>query len=428
MKPLLILTIAILLAPVLASAQSNYKPGYVVNLKGDTLRGFIDYQAWDTNPDAINFKKTLTDRSSKYGADDIDYFSVDKLESYKRYTVHISTDQTNPNKVVNYRDTSNRVATVFLKVLEKGNRLALYSFNDEIKMRFYIGDSPDYTPKELIFRVFTDPTFDSSIGISKGATTNEYTYRKQLSALAQKYGELNDNLLPYIAKSEYNIDDLLSIVSKINHATETELEKTKFNGPSLNFFAGAGVNLNTTSPSTVSPYYTAGGRSYTSYLPAVFLGMNLFANPANRKLQFRLELSEAQSEYKYLYASKVSPYEPTEASYNEMALAASVQLIYNFYNTDNFKIFGGVGFTLMHCSFSNSYLGSQSHDGSESDIEANNPYFFFTSNDGFVIKGGVQFTKHFEFFANYLNGISTTNGGYFQLTSNIVQLGVNYIF
>jgi hypothetical protein len=416
MKPLITILILALTLPLFVSAQSNYKPGYVVNLKGDTLRGFIDYQEWGSNPDAINFKKTLADPVSKYSASDITAFGIDKLESYIKYTGPISTDLTDPNKAASEdeRDTSFRMGTVFLKVLEKGNKVALYSYKDELKIRFYIGGTPDYKPVELVYRITRVST--------------EYTYRKQLSTTAYKYNELTDNIIAQIGRLEYYESDILDIVSKINHINKTEYAKSQYSGPSFNFFAGAGVNVNTTSPSIESPFYAAGGRSYTSYMPAVFLGMNFFVNPATRKLQLRVELSEAQSQYKSLYTSKVSPYVPTEASYDQMALAASIQLIYNFYNTDNFKIFGGLGLTVMHCNFSNSYLGTQNHDGSEADIAANNPYFFNGLSDTFVIKGGVQFTKHFEFFANYLSGVETTNGGYFQLNTNRIQLGVNYIF
>jgi len=51
--PLLLL----LLFPFFASAQSNYKPGYVVTLPDDTIHGFIDYKEWDKNPEKISFKK-----------------------------------------------------------------------------------------------------------------------------------------------------------------------------------------------------------------------------------------------------------------------------------------------------------------------------------------------------------------------------------
>ena len=402
------------LVPLSAFAQSNYKPGYVINLKGDTLRGFIDYQEWDANPDAINFKTAITDRDSKkYGTNDIDYFSVDKLESYRRYTGRISTDAVN-DVSPSERDTGYRDATVFLKVLEKGDRLALYSYKDNIKYRYFLGDSPDYNPNELVFRV------------TKWGSEN--TYQKQLGAAAYKYNELNDNMMVYINHTEYSGDDIQKVVRRINHTTEAEYEKNHYDGPSLNFFVGAGVNINTTSPSSVGAFYAAGGRSYTSYEPAVMLGLNLFANPATRKLQFRLELSLNQSDFKSLYTSKVSPYEPTAASYDETALSASLQIIYNFYNAENFKVFGGAGFTFSHYSFSNSYLGSQNHDGSESDIAANEPYFFISQDNSFIVKAGVQLKKHIVIFIDYQSAVTPTSGGYFDLSSTCERVGLNYLF
>jgi hypothetical protein len=402
------------LVPALASAQSNYKPGYVVNLKGDTLRGFIDYQEWDFNPDAINFKKTIADQVSKYGASDIAAFGIDKLESYIKYTGPISTDLTDPNKAASEdeRDTSFRVGTVFLKVLEKGNKVALYSYKDELKIRFYIGGTPDYKPVELVYRITRVST--------------EYTYRKQLSTTAYKYNELTDNIIAQIGRLEYYESDILDIVSKINHIDKTEYAKSQYSGPAFNFFAGAGVNVNTTSPSSEGSFYAAGGRSYTSFRPAVMLGLNLFANPATRKLQLSLELSEAQSGFKSLYTNKVYPYQPFEASYNEMALSASFQIIYNFYNTENFKVFGGAGFALSHYSFSNAYLGPQNHGPSQSQIIQ--PYYFISQDNSFIIKGGVQFTRHLVVFIEYQSTVTPTYSDYFDLSSACERVGLNYIF
>ena len=41
--------IAVLL-PLLSIAQSNYKPGYVVDIKGDALHGYLDQKEWGHNP------------------------------------------------------------------------------------------------------------------------------------------------------------------------------------------------------------------------------------------------------------------------------------------------------------------------------------------------------------------------------------------
>ncbi|MGN6638501.1 MAG: hypothetical protein ACTHJ8_06285 [Mucilaginibacter sp.] len=414
MKHFLPLLAATLLLPVFSFAQSNYKPGYVVTLKGDTIKGFIDYREWNMNPDEIDFKSSLTDNNSvKYGPNDIGYFDIVGLESFIKYSGPISTDAIN-DVSTDVRDTSFRVATVFLKVLEKGRTVALYSYTDELKQRFFAGEQPAFAPQELVYKVMRNRT--------------ENTYRKQLSAIAARNNELNDNLITYISKADYSGDDLLQIVSKINHMTKAEYNKKHYSGSSINLFAGVAANIYTTSPSVASAYYAAGGRSNTSILPAPFFGMNLFANPATKKLQIRLEFSVAPGSYKYLFTDKVSPYLPTEVSYNELALTASPQIIYNFYNTDNFKVFAGVGIEFSKFSFTNSYFGTQSHDDSESGLASTNPFFFSSWDNSFVLKAGVQFTKNLEVFANYQTGANSTNGGYFQLNSTSAQVGLIYLF
>lgn len=429
MKHFLPLLAATLLVPFFSFAQSNYKPGYVVTLKGDTVKGFIDYREWDLNPETIDFKSSLTDKSrAKYGVEELNSFSVTGLESYVRYSGSISTNPTDPYQIQNYRDTSFRVGTVFLKVLEKGDRIALYSYKDELKTRFFIGDNPSYTPKELIYRTYTDPSYDRNLGIAKDGTTTEKTYQKQISALALKYNELNENLIVYISKADYIADDLLQIISKINHMTKAEYNKKHYSGSSLNLFAGLAANINTNSPNTSSPYYAAGGRSYTSILPAPFFGMNLFANPATKKLQIRLEFSIAPGSYKSMFTDKVYPYLPTEVSFNELALTASPQVVYNFYNADNFKVFAGIGLEFSKFSFSNGYFGTQNHDGSESDLATTNPFFFSNWDDSFVFKAGIQFTKNFQIFANYQSSTLTTRDSYFAMTSTCAQVGVLYLF
>jgi hypothetical protein len=396
----------------------------VVTLKGDTIKGFIDYREWDANPESIDFKNTLADKKiSKYTADDIDYFDINKMDSFKRYSGHISTDATDPDKVGYGLDTNFRVASVFLHVLKKGNKLALYAYKDEIKTRYYVGEAPAYSPQELIYRRYLKQNAQDDP--NQTATVN--TYKRQLILLAQKYTELN-NLQLYIARADYNKGDIEDIVDKIDKTVSTNKEMISGGGKSVSISVGAGVNINNTSTSSSAPFYTAGGGPHTSYLPVGIFGVNFLANPATGKLQFRIEISVAASKFSSMYNSKVYPYEPTEASYNEMAFSLSPQIIYNFYNAENFKVFGGLGIVLSKYNFSNPYLGSQNHDGSESDIEANNPYFFNTFDDTFIFKAGVQFTKNLAIFASYQSGVSSTKGGYFQLSSTCEQVGLNYIF
>jgi len=404
--------------PVLLFAQSNYKPGYVVSSRGDTLRGVIDFREWDFSPEFINFKHAVTDaQSTKYSPGNLSYAEVTGLTAFRTYTGSITNDSTNPNNRAGDEtapDTSMRMAAIFLKVLEAGSKVALYSFKDEYKTRFFIAQAPDFKPTELIYRA--------------SRLSEQNTYRKQLSAVALKFNELDDQTITRIALAEYNEDDLVKVANKINHISAETYKKKHYTGKSYDFFVGAGVNINNVSPSSGSPYYGSGGRAGTSYLPAVFFGANLFANPATRKLQFRIELSAAQSRYKSLYTNKYYPYLPTEACYDELALSATPMIIFNVYNADNLKIFGGAGMSASYYNFSNSYLGTQKHDNSESDIAANNPYFFNTFDNTFVLRAGVQVGKHLIIFGDYQSGVSSTKGGYFELSSTCEHIGLNYLF
>ncbi len=417
------------LLPLFSFGQSNYKPGYVVTLKGDTLHGFIDYKEWNSNPISINFKTVIADaKARKLTPEEIRFFDINGLETYQRYTGPISMDATDAAHINNGRDTSFRTATVFFKVLQKGANLALYSYTDGLKLRLYVGESPGYAPVELGYRIYYNYGAEA-INQQRGVTVNENTYMQQLFALANKYQVLNDDLQQTIEHMGYNSDDMMKIVSKINHISKAEYEKTHApGGPKFNLFFGLAANINNISTPTSSPYYTAGGRSVTSTLPAASFGINFFANPSTRQLQFRLELGAAQSKFNSLYNSKVYPYIPMKASFDELAFSVTPQIIYNFYNTEKLKIYAGAGLSFTVFNFSNPYLGSQSQPNSATDIQANNPYFFNTADDGFLLKAGVQFGSHWGIFAQYVSNIAITKGGYFQLSSSNDQVGLNYFF
>ncbi len=84
--------ITLLLMPVLSIAQTNYKSGYVVNLKGDTLHGFIDYKEWGHNPKNINFKSAPGDKARLLGLSDISHFEIEGYVAYHKYKLSISTN------------------------------------------------------------------------------------------------------------------------------------------------------------------------------------------------------------------------------------------------------------------------------------------------------------------------------------------------
>jgi len=427
MKRIIGLLCSVLLLPFCGYSQSNYKPGYVVTLKGDTLRGFIDYREWSSNPDAINFKTTLTDRDfKKLTPNDIGSFNVDKIDAYKSYIGPVSKDITDANHLGTARDTSVKPVTTFFKVLQKGPYLALYSYTDEIKSRYFIGETPGYTPIELGYRVYFGRGYQSD---SQGRTITESAYMSQLFAASQKYHTQDKDIQWYIEHADYYAEDLLKVVSKINNISKADFQKSRSAGPAFNLFAGAGINIDNTTTPASSPFTTAGGKNYTSYLPEVSVGANFFANPATRQLQLRLELSVAAGKFSSVYDSKVSPYVPTRAAYNQLSVSLTPQIIYNFYNKDTFKIFGGAGIVLRYSSFSNAYFGPVKSGDPQNDLQlSDNPFILDNFDDTFMIKAGVQFTRNLALTADYQFSTVSSRSPYFQLSSAYTEIGLNYFF
>jgi hypothetical protein len=260
-------------------------------------------------------------------------------------------------------------------------------------------------------------------------TVNENTYMKQLFALANKYSVLNDDLQREIERADYRKDDLLSIVNKINHISKEAFKKSvQAKGPIYNLFVSAGAHINHISTNTYGGFYQSGGRSQTSIMPAASFGINFFANPSTRQLQFRIEAGVALSKYDYSYNLKVSPYIPFKASFNESEFSISPQIIYNFYNTENLKIFAAVGLSLSRYSYSNAYLGSQNQQNSASAIAANDQFYFHKSDDTFLFKLGVQVYRNWGIFGQYSSGVAVDDSGYFAMSSRCEQIGINYYF
>lgn len=410
-----------LFVPLFSSAQSRYLPGRVVALNGDTIHGFIDFRDWDSNPAEISFKQNRNDKEkTDYSLKDINSFSVTGLATYQKFICRISMDETNISQPGG-RDSSYKIDTVFLKVLQKGAKLALYSYSDELKTRYYIGEVPDYRPTELSFRIYLDPKPDNSNNV-----VYENTYQKQLFAMAAKYQKLNSDLISTIEKSSYTKDDLLKIVSQINGVSEKEYQKRYATHTGFVFYASATVNISTTSSSSKSGYTAGGGKSSTSSLPGASVGLSIIPNTVSDKIELRAEIAVVPARFNSIYKLKVYPYTDAQASYNQLGISFMPEIIYNVYNTTKFKFYLGAGLVLTHYSFSNAYFGSPKSAPNAGIPEVS--YAFVDNDNSFVLKGGVRIHKHFEIFFNYFSATTPPAAVYFQFSCVNKQIGVSYLF
>ena len=222
------LILPFLLVPFLLSAQSSFKPGLVVTLKGDTLHGIINYSDWQNNPSGISFKSSSNNSTTRFTANDITYFSVSAgyLAEYRRYAGPLSMNNININYLPVGRDTSFRTDTVFLKVVQKGKNLVLYSYSDNFKTRFFIAANLNEQPSELIYGIYYN-----SLESTPERTVYENTWQKQLYQLGEKLNIMTEAFKTSIERAQFREDDILRITSKLNGIDETDPTKNHRSNP-----------------------------------------------------------------------------------------------------------------------------------------------------------------------------------------------------
>src|SRR5689334_858472 len=115
MRPFIKLSLAVLLlCPFFSFAQSNFKPGYVIDSKGDTIRGLIDLKD-ALYPRELRFKQLAGAASQTFTPTDIKYAEVDNIAGFLSYKGAISTDRTEISKLEIGRRTGTQKVEVFLR-------------------------------------------------------------------------------------------------------------------------------------------------------------------------------------------------------------------------------------------------------------------------------------------------------------------------
>ncbi|MGN6638499.1 MAG: hypothetical protein ACTHJ8_06275, partial [Mucilaginibacter sp.] len=390
MKKILTLLSIILLLPFLSSAQSNFKPGYVVTLQGDTLKGAIDYREWDNNPKQITYKDN-NDQTQEFNVRNAKAFAINGLEYYERYIVSVSQDPVDINKISSKLDTSYHIDTVFLHVLAKGKNLALYSYNDDIKLRFYISETASpQLPQELEFHAFYNPDATSTVHYVR-------RYRIQLQYEAEKNGKEN-SLSGLIPEADYNESDLVKIVNKING--DSELHLTSKNLFGTRWFAGAAITHNKLD--FIGNFSLANAPASNSVTPRINAGIDIFPNKTIQKFYFRLEISYAYGKYSFFYADEYSTPVGSSASLNlnQYNGIFTPQVVYNLYNSEQLKVFADVGMAI-NFSFYNHYRYTITYTNFPEKVFDDRYPQFYKTWAAFPLKAGIAIKKRVELYASY---------------------------
>jgi len=420
MKQLFCLLLLLSQASLFLHAQSNYKPGYVINSKNDTLKGFVDYREWLKNPREINFKQTQAASPQKFSVANANGFAITNAEYYDKFVVNISTSTVELAKLSHSLDTAYTTDTVFLQNLVNGKNVSLYVWTDELKSSYYLFNKHTHTIEYLRQYLYFDDENRSVTGVNG--------YINQLLRQAYQYLPGDTKIMTRIQKSNYSETDLTAIVIALNGGKATQQTVNSSSG--VRFFAGAGARYSklqfNSSIGQAGPF--SDGVHDNAISPVITAGMDLLINKYTEKLLFRLEITGALNSYHF---SEPSATDITTNALNVKIyhFAAVPQIMYNFYSTDKLKAFIDVGLAINIYKYNNYNYSTTYHYSTITYVSTQNKYPDFQSFEFAVpVKAGIQVNKRIEIYGTYWLPSSLTKYLYYSADQSALQAGVNYIF
>ncbi|MFB9843459.1 hypothetical protein [Mucilaginibacter ginsenosidivorans] len=421
MKSTLGAIIIALICPLTLLAQSNYKPGYVVNIQGDTLKGFINYREWTRNPEQVSFKSSLADEESKeFNITNAKAFAVDSFEYYERHNVKVSMDSLDINAVNPGVNKDTLAKTVFLRIISKGTHIALYRYTDKLKRRFYISETNKLLePEELAFHAHFDrQELTAMVYIRR--------YRTQLLYIAQKYRPDDLKLRRTISNADYNEDELKNLVSRINGSSDPRYTKQGSSG--TRWFAGVSANHYSLKYTGAIPLADASASGRVT--PKLDGGIDFLPFKAVQRFYIRVELAIDYHQYDYHHREPYST--PTGATIDlhvkQFNTSLTPQVIYNLYNAAQLKVFLDMGIAITNSNYGHYRLISSYDSGAfPSNVQEKYPEFNFLWMT-FPLKAGVAIGRQFELYAGYVPKAPISDGKYTRFQGNLTSYsaGINF--
>lgn len=239
--------------------QENYLPGSIIDLNGDSINGFIDYQNWKKNPDLIYFMHKTDSIRFPCTPHDIKGFSVSD-EHYISAVIKTENSPDRADKLSYFKELSIEVDTAFLQVMILGSKSLYYFEKISGKGQFYFKTDSSY--ELLVYKRYLKKQNGNNLIIENSL------YKGQLAVYLQDCPEIQ-KILSYTKYNKLSMEKLFNYyysntLSEINFQKTTEKLVTEFG-------LLAGASITTLKFHTVNPDY--------SYLANTDYGLSLNISP-----------------------------------------------------------------------------------------------------------------------------------------------------
>ncbi|MFD3000148.1 hypothetical protein ACFS7Z_07235 [Pontibacter toksunensis] len=428
MKQHFFLLLLLLLLSTLSFAQINYKEGFVVTANGDTLRGFIDYREWDLTPGEVSFRTSATSGTAQvFNPSNTRYFEITGMEAYRSYEGPISMDKVNKDDLTYGKaDTITLISRVFLEKRQDGPNVALYSYKDSVKERFFILEKGESRPRELSYKRYLLATNNAKV-------VEQRYYVGQLLNVARQQGTLTDKLQQEIEATGYKEQDLLRVISKLNGLSNEEIELDRKSRIGTAYFAGLALSRGTIK-TYGADHFADADENPASYMPRLAFGLDVFLNKNVQKTFLRLEAGLTNASYSLMKREQTGNTSYHELSYEvtQQTLSLSPQIIYSLYNKENLKVHAGGGLAFNYSNYSRNRYRNQyfsptyNYQRPPTEKDSYNALLSFWGT--YTIRAGVIVNKKYEISAMYLAPGTITKYVSREVKTGSMNLGIYYLF
>lgn len=196
----------VLLLGIATEAQAQvFRPGRLVLVSGDTLRGEIEDNAWDESPTELRLRAT-DGRVTTYPAARIQRFQLADGQSYQRETVPLDrTARTRTSELTEARPSQQVPESLLLNVLVDGTGQLLYTAVADVP--HYFVRRPGWPFVELVARRFLRHTANGTVRVEDG---NNYQVQLQ-----QVFAD-SPAALQALAHATFTAHDLVAVVQAYN--------------------------------------------------------------------------------------------------------------------------------------------------------------------------------------------------------------------
>ncbi|MBN1185566.1 MAG: hypothetical protein JXB49_24985 [Bacteroidales bacterium] len=330
-----------------ALPQSNFRKACIIPIQGDTVKGYIDDREWIQNPEKISFKPTLESKDEiTYDVSNASYFRIDGEDAYQCFTLPVSMDRIEMPNLSTGPDTSKQVKTVFLKLLVNGCNVNLYSYADNLKMRYFYWEKSANVPVELGYKMYYR---GAEYDLSKVITLKSYL--NQLSYLGYQYGHDSKELTRKIEAAQYIDKDLSEIIVMVNGGVATNFCMIAASKDRMVIFPFGTIRVRRSVLTKMSEVGSLlvidkGSDNSQSFLPAIGFGFDLARKSGSRffareELIFSMDKLSSSDWY---YNNSIF-YEYSISQWN-IALCNTAN--YHIYYKPGLKIYAGTGISVNY--------------------------------------------------------------------------------